>query len=85
MLALALLLAFAQQDKGHVVTASPLKSEKRYALIVGNHDYAKAPLKNTVNDSDDMAVTLAAFGFSVTVVENTKRISLARAVETSRR
>lgn len=41
-------------------------SGNKYALIIGNSDYAEAPLKNPVNDANDIAATLQELGFNVT-------------------
>jgi uncharacterized caspase-like protein len=38
---------------------------KRFALIIGNRDYAEAPLTNTINDSDSMSRLLTRYGFKV--------------------
>jgi uncharacterized caspase-like protein len=43
---------------------------RRMALLVGNADYVFAPLKNPLNDANDLGASLAAIGFETTVLEN---------------
>ena len=38
---------------------------ERLALVIGNSAYQKAPLKNPLNDAEDMAATLRNLGFKV--------------------
>src|SRR5580765_3909773 len=45
---------------------TPIKSDKRIALVIGNGGYTKAkPLTNPPNDAADMAKTLKSLGFEV--------------------
>ena len=44
--------------------------ERRLALVIGNSAYKTAPLKNPVNDAQDMAVALRNLGFEVMHKEN---------------
>jgi len=41
-------------------------AEKRVALVIGNANYALAPLTNPTNDADDLAVALKRLQFDVT-------------------
>jgi hypothetical protein len=43
---------------------------KRIALIVGNSNYINQPLRNPINDADDMAKTLIELGFDVMVLKD---------------
>ncbi len=43
---------------------------RRMALLVGNADYYFAPLKNPLNDANDLGRELAAIGFETRVLEN---------------
>jgi len=36
---------------------------KRFALVIGNKNYVTAPLKNSVNDANDIADSLTEMGF----------------------
>jgi hypothetical protein len=47
--------------------------EHRVALVIGNADYAVAPLRNPVNDARAMAATLRDLGFEVLEAENAGR------------
>jgi len=42
----------------------------KVALVIGNKDYRVSPLKNPLNDSEDMAATLKSLGFQVTLKTN---------------
>ena len=67
ILMLLLLLSnptFAQDDRG--IT---LKSN-RYALVIGNSSYQSAPLKNPINDAEDIAVNLRQLDFKVILKKN---------------
>lgn len=59
---------------GMLATISPRPGEaaelRRMALLVGNADYYFAPLKNPLNDANDLGNSLAAIGFETTVLEN---------------
>ncbi|MDR2921799.1 MAG: caspase family protein [Treponema sp.] len=45
---------------------SSLWAQKKYALVIGNQTYTNiTPLKNPVNDANDMADTLQTLGFEV--------------------
>lgn len=43
---------------------------ERYALVVGNGNYQTSPLKNPVNDANDISASLERLGFSVTKLTN---------------
>ena len=43
---------------------------RRMALLVGNADYYFAPLKNPLNDANDLGSKLADIGFETTVLDN---------------
>ncbi|MBC8466590.1 MAG: caspase family protein [Deltaproteobacteria bacterium] len=44
--------------------------ERRTALVIGNGSYKSAPLRNPVNDAEDMAKTLRKLGFTVIHKQN---------------
>jgi Caspase domain len=50
---------------GALFAVAPAAAEPRTALIVGNAAYSNAPLKNPVNDANDMAAVLRGAGFEV--------------------
>lgn len=53
------------------ITAHAQSGEQRIALVIGNARYQFAgELKNPVNDADDMASALKAYGFSVTLIKD---------------
>ena len=47
-----------------------LAAEGRVALIIGNAAYTQKPLKNPVNDAEDLADTLKGLGFEVLLRKN---------------
>lgn len=68
---LLLLLAMqtVQAARNLAVTVRP-GVENRVALVIGNKDYADAPLTNPLNDARDMQATLQRLGFTVIYREN---------------
>jgi uncharacterized caspase-like protein len=61
-------LLYAAQERG--VGVAQATQQRRVALIIGNSDYAGAPLANPVNDARSMRRELAAMGFEVLYGEN---------------
>lgn len=55
--------------------------EKRFALIIGNADYAATPLRNAVNDARAMATTLRMVGFEVSTLENASLNAMKKAID----
>lgn len=55
-------------------------SDNRTALVIGNADYATAPLRNPVNDATDMAATLESLGFDVKAHTNLDQNAMKRAI-----
>lgn len=49
---------------------APIARENQFALVIGNNQYASAPLQNPVNDSRAIAAKLREIGFHVLEVEN---------------
>src|SRR5258708_27956220 len=62
-------------------TASAV-AQKRFALVIGNKDYAPSvgPLKNPLNDSTLIGNALNQIGFQVVLVKNAKRVDINREV-----
>lgn len=60
--------------------AFTLLAHGRTALIIGNGDYPSAPLDNPVNDATDIARKLEALGFDVSVLTNSSRRDMRRAI-----
>lgn len=54
-------------------------SERRVALLIGNATYKINPLKNPVNDSNDMARSLRSVGFDVIEVNNATLLQMREA------
>ena len=67
---------------GILLIHGSLKAEEEYrlALVIGNGDYAETPLKNPLNDANDMAETLEDLGFEVILRNNATRREMARAI-----
>ena len=53
---------------------------QRIALVIGNADYAKGPLKNPVNDANDVGAALRRLGFQVVLRTNVNRAQMRAAV-----
>ena len=66
-------LAHAQQSK-------VANSQRRVALVIGNGNYAVAPLKNPVNDAHDIGQALRDLGFDVINRENVGQNDMKRAI-----
>jgi hypothetical protein len=56
-------------------------SGKRVALIIGNADYKFAPLKNPVNDAEDMNASLKKLGFDVIFLKNASYESMETGIK----
>jgi uncharacterized caspase-like protein len=56
-------------------------SKKRVALIIGNADYKFAPLKNPVNDAEDMDASLKKLGFDVIFLKNASYESMETGIK----
>ncbi len=52
----------------------------RTALVIGNSDYAAAPLSNPVNDATDIANKLRELDFDVTIITNASRRQMRRGI-----
>ncbi len=58
------------------------KSDKRYALVIGNSDYRYASqLNNPKNDSIDMANTLKSLYFETTLIQNATKIQIQNGIK----
>jgi len=62
--------ATAQDNRGIFV------SSERLALVIGNDAYQTAPLRNPVNDAEDMGKVLSTLGFKVILQKNVDRRAL---------
>jgi Caspase domain len=56
------------------------RSSHRIALVIGNKDYAQAPLKNPIHDASDIRTALEAVGFDVIYRENADITTMNQAV-----
>lgn len=57
-----------------------LAADPMSALVIGNGAYAQVPLKNPVNDAEDMSRALTDYGFSVTTRINANRREMRQAI-----
>jgi uncharacterized caspase-like protein len=57
-----------------------LGQESKYALVIGNGRYQGSPLRNPVNDANDMAKALSRIGFTVDKQINADRRQMREAV-----
>ncbi|MBT5230345.1 MAG: hypothetical protein HOM11_08705, partial [Methylococcales bacterium] len=65
-----------------MIYSTATASSKRVALVIGNSDYANMPLKNPVNDAQDVAAALEGLGFEVIKRTNVTRKGLRKALRT---
>jgi uncharacterized caspase-like protein len=70
----AAILLFAGLPEGDA------RAENRFALVIGNSAYATAPLKNPVNDAQDIATALRGVGFKVIHKEDASRSQMRAAI-----
>jgi uncharacterized caspase-like protein len=78
MIAIFLILpktAQSEDSRGLIAT-----EERRTALVIGNADYSVAPLRNPVNDAQDMAELLRASNFEVNLLTNVDRKQMVLAI-----
>ena len=65
-LVIALASCVSAQDRSFI----QIPDSRKLALVIGNSEYPKAPLKNPVNDASSMEAALKKLGFSVTTLRN---------------
>lgn len=63
------------------VTAPAASAEQRVALVIGNSNYADAPLLNPANDARLIAATLRQLGFEVTERLDADENTMERAIQ----
>lgn len=71
-------LGIGSSDRGIKAKSKPKK--RRLALVIGNGDYQNSPLKNPVNDAQDMARVLRKMGFEVIHKENAEQRRMEEAI-----
>ncbi|MBU2649850.1 MAG: caspase family protein [Bacteroidetes bacterium] len=59
---------------------NPGFGQSRKALVIGNSAYAEVPLNNPGNDATDLASTLRALGFDVSLMKNLDHRSMEDAI-----
>ena len=60
----------ADDQASKAVRRSSTEGTKKLALVIGNKDYKDAPLRNPVNDAEDLGQALRKLGFSVITKTN---------------
>ncbi|MBN1250963.1 MAG: caspase family protein [Bacteroidales bacterium] len=58
------------------------KLGKRYALVIGQSNYLSSPLRNPVNDANDIAAELKKLGFDVMVFTNISQNDMKKHIRT---
>jgi PQQ-dependent catabolism-associated CXXCW motif protein len=79
-LALILMSALLVAGSASAQGRAPASTEQRVALVVGNSSYLMGPLKNPVNDAEDMAKVLPTLGFRVTLLRNATHQQMVEAI-----
>lgn len=72
-----MILVIAMVFAPHLVAAA---NNDRIALIIGNGSYRSSPLKNPVNDAEDIAKVLRKLGFSVTLKTDSSQRTMETAI-----
>jgi uncharacterized caspase-like protein len=62
------------------LSSSGAETHHRKALVIGNANYEEARLKNSLNDTKDIAAALRKLGFEVTLVQNLDLRSMEAAI-----
>lgn len=60
---------------------SPSGAVERVALLIGNNAYPTSPLRNAVNDANDLGAALRELGFKTIVKDNTSRLEMIAALQ----
>ena len=55
-------------------------AQDRIALVIGNSEYQVSPLKNALNDAEDIAQSLQELDFKVTLVKNASKRAMKDAI-----
>lgn len=63
-----------------VLVSFHLYSENRVALVIGISNYDSKPLRNALNDADDMSSTLKGLGFEVILLKDSSRRDILRGI-----
>ena len=81
-LKLALVIVSALLSTGSAAAQSSVDMvrEQRVALVIGNSAYVASPLKNPVNDAEDMAQTLRTLNFRVALYQNATHRQMIEAI-----
>ncbi len=58
-----------------------IAAQKRVALVIGNSSYIISPLKNPVNDANDMTAKLKNYGFEVEKLTDANKRQMRKAVD----
>ena len=69
-------------NQAQPIFANTDTAQKRIALVIGNSTYASKPLKNPVNDAEDIATFLRSAGFIVQQVKNADIFELKSSIKT---
>lgn len=64
-----------------LITAPIAAQASRIALVIGNANYQMAPLRNPVNDANDLTKILNKLGFEVILKTNANRRSMIKAIQ----
>ena len=78
-LAVSIGLLLAVDAAAQSAPASP--KEPRTALVIGNADYDVAPLRNPLNDAEDMAKALDGLGFRVKTLQNATHRQMVESIK----
>ncbi len=61
-------------------SGTPVKDQRRVALVIGNSDYKVGPLRNPAHDAEDFSAMLRTLGFAVQTKTNVNQREMEEAV-----
>ena len=64
-----------------VLFSTSIFAQDRIALVIGNSDYKVSPLKNAINDAEDISQALKKLNFDVTLIKNANKRELLNTTE----
>lgn len=67
-------------DLSRSVKVTSSLPDRKTALVIGNARYKDSPLRNPVNDAQDIAAKLGELGFKVTLLTNADREEIDKAI-----
>ncbi len=71
----------AEEQTSRAIRRDTSDPAKKFALVIGNKDYKDSPLRNPVNDAEDISAVLKGLGFRVQTKTNANRRQMDEAIK----